>query len=297
MDSQRLRGTLEMIAAMILSGSIGYFVLASGQPISTVVFFRCLFGAFVLGGICFGLGYLRPGALTRRLLILAIAGGVALILNWLTLFSAYGRASISIATTVYNTQPFMLVGLSALIAREKVTLVQVIWLVTAFAGMLLIVQVEPAALAEPGQYLVGIGLALVAAFLYAVSALLTRQLAGVPPHLIAFIHTLVGIVMLAPFVGFSSLPSGLSAWAPIITLGVVHTGIMYVLLYGAIQKLPTPVIGALGFVYPIVAIFVDWLAFGQQFGLVQVLGIAIILFAAAGLTLGWRLPSRRERVA
>lgn len=297
MDQQRLRGSMEMIAAMIISGSIGYFVLASGLPVTTVIFYRCVLGALVLGLVCYGLGLLKPGRFGRRMLLLAIAGGVALICNWLALFSAYGRASISIATTVYNTQPFMLVGLSALIAREKVTMGQLAWLAAAFAGMLLVVQVEPGALAEPGQYLIGIGLALLAAFFYAVSALLTRRLAGVPPHLIAFIHTLVGIVMLAPFAITAPLPSAPQAWLALATLGLIHTGVMYILLYGAIQKLPTPVIGALGFIYPVVAILVDWLLLGQHFGLGQMAGIAVILISAAGLTLGWRLPLPRARAA
>jgi drug/metabolite transporter (DMT)-like permease len=49
-----------------------------------------------------------------------------------------------------------------------------------------------------------------------------------------------------------------------VTLGIVHTGLMYVLLYGAIQKLPTALTGALSFIYPIAAIFVDWFAFGHR---------------------------------
>ncbi|WP_148050484.1 EamA family transporter, partial [Pseudomonas protegens] len=55
-----------------------------------------------------------------------------------------------------------------------------------------------------------------------------------------------------------------TAWASLLTLGIVHTGVMYVLLYGAIQKLPTALTGALSFIYPIAAIFVDWLAFGHR---------------------------------
>ena len=71
-------------------------------------------GALVLLAVCGALGQLRRDALTRATLLLAIAGGVALVINWLLLFAAYSYASISIATAVYNTQPFMLLGLGAL---------------------------------------------------------------------------------------------------------------------------------------------------------------------------------------
>ena len=46
---------------------------------------------------------------------------------------------------------------------------------------------------------------------------------------------------------FDALPQQPSAWASLVTLGVLHTGVMYVLLYGAIQKLPTALTGALSF--------------------------------------------------
>lgn len=79
-----------------------------------------------------------------------------------------------------------------------------------------------------------------------------------------------------------------------VTLGVVHTGLMYVLLYGAIQKLPTAITGALSFIYPIAAIFVDWIAFGHRLGWLQWLGVAAILLAAAGLQRGWWWPRSRR---
>jgi drug/metabolite transporter (DMT)-like permease len=62
---------------------------------------------------------------------------------------------------------------------------------------------------------------------------------------------------------------------------------MYILLYGAIQKLPTHLTGALSFIYPVVAILVDYLAFDHRLQPLQLLGIAAILLAAAGMTLGW----------
>jgi hypothetical protein len=48
-----------MVLAMILSGTIGYFVVESGQSPVNVVFFRCLFGAICLGVYCFAKGLLR----------------------------------------------------------------------------------------------------------------------------------------------------------------------------------------------------------------------------------------------
>ena len=96
--------------------------------------------------------------------------------------------------------------------------------------------------------------------------------------------------MLAPFTNFSAAPQDAGGWSILITMGVVHTGVMYVLLYGAIQKLPTHLTGALSFIYPIAAIVVDRLAFGHVLGAAQIAGAIIILGAAAGMNLGWTIP-------
>jgi len=122
MDSSLRRGSLEMVAAMLISGTIGWFVLVSGQPVLEVVFWRCVFGAVTLLVICAAFGFLRAGVISRTAFLLAIASGVAIVGNWLLLFASYSRASIAIGTAVYNVQPFMLVGLAALFLGEKITL-------------------------------------------------------------------------------------------------------------------------------------------------------------------------------
>ncbi|RVD27653.1 DMT family transporter [Mesorhizobium sp. M4B.F.Ca.ET.017.02.2.1] len=290
--SNTLRGTVEMTAAMAILGTIGWFVVLSGQPAIDVVLWRCAFGAATLLVICAALGLLR-GTLTPRVVALAALGGAAIVINWLLLFSAFPRASISIATAIYNTQPFMLVGFGALFLGERLTLTKLAWLAIAFAGMLLIVRTGPDAGDVGTDYATGIAMALGAAFFWAVAAIVTKTLKGTPPHLIALIQVCVGVVMLAPFANLSHLPSDAWSWMMLATLGVVHTGLMYILMYGAIQKLPTHLQGALSFVYPVVAILVDVGAFGHRLHPAQIVGAAAILIAAAGMTLGWT-PWKRK---
>lgn len=291
--SDKMRGTVEMTAAMVISGTIGLFVVLSGQLVMDVVFWRCAFGAITLLIVCAALGLFRPEVMTRRQIAWAAAGGVAIVSNWILLFAAFPRASISIATAIYNTQPFILVALGATLFGERLTVTKLSWLGIAFGGMLLIVQSKPDASAVGTDYLSGILLALGAAFFYAIAAIITKKLKGVPPHLIALIQVTVGILILAPFANFAALPVDAKTWTLLVAVGVVHTGVMYILLYGAIQKLPTNLVGALSFIYPVVAILADFLAFGHRLQPLQLLGAAAILIAAAGMTLGWTLVKRR----
>jgi len=293
MEPSIRRGSWEMIAAMLISGTIGWFVLVSGVSVIEVVFWRCLFGAFALLLVCALLGYLRSDLLNGAALGLAIISGVAIVGNWLLLFASYSRASIAISTAVYNVQPFLLVLLAAVFLRESITLQKLVWLSIAFAGMLAIVAAHGEQ-TNGGDYLAGIALALGAAVLYALAALIIKHLKAVPPHLLALIQVTTGAVLLAPLVPWNSMPVTTTAWAALLALGVVHTGLMYVLLYGAIQKLPTALTGALSFIYPIAAIFVDWIAFGHRLGWLQWLGVAAILLAAAGLQRGWWWPRSRS---
>ncbi|RDS89910.1 DMT family transporter [Pseudomonas fluorescens] len=295
MDSSIRRGSWEMIAAMLISGTIGWFVLVSGVSVIEVVFWRCVIGGLTLLLVCALLGYLRLDLLSWTTFGLAMLSGVAIVGNWLLLFESYSRASIAISTAVYNVQPFMLVMLAALFLGEKITVQKLAWLSVAFLGMLAIVTAhgnQPTG----DDYLAGIALALGAALLYAIAALIIKRLKDVPPHLMALIQVTTGALLLAPLVPWHSLPVTTNAWAALVTLGVVHTGVMYVLLYGAIQKLPTAITGALSFIYPIAAIFVDWIAFGHRLGWLQWLGVATILLAAAGLQRGWWWP-RSHRVS
>lgn len=296
MDKSIRRGSFEMTAAMLISGTIGWFVLVSGQPVLDVVFWRCVFGAATLLVICVVLGFLRPGILTRTTFLLAVLSGVAIVGNWVLLFASYSRASIAIGTAVYNVQPFMLVGLAALFLGEKITAQKLFWLSISFAGMLAIVSAHGEQGAGGNEYLLGIALALGAALLYAIAALIIKRLTGTPPHLIALIQVCTGVLLLAPWANIAALPQESAAWASLLTLGVVHTGVMYVLLYGAIQKLPTALTGALSFIYPIAAIFVDWFAFGHSLELLQWVGVIAILLAAAGMQQGWGFGMRRTAV-
>ena len=290
------RGAAEMVVAMMMSGTIGWLVMSSQQPLTNVVFFRCLFGAATLAIVCAAFGFLRRALFSPRMLALATLGSVAIVANWLLLFAAYSRASISMATAVYNTQPFMLVALGAIVFRERITASTVAWLALAFVGRRR--GARRAGRARGAGRISGRCRA-VARCGVPVCDLVDRHEAP-EGHAAASARVAAGrprVLLLAPFAHFGTLPATAGQWLDLVVLGVVNTGLMYVLLYGAIQKLPTAMTGALSFVYPVVAIVVDHFAFGQTLAWTQVVGALLILLAAAGVNLGWRIvPARRAAV-
>ncbi|MEU9988948.1 DMT family transporter [Streptomyces sp. NPDC007971] len=279
------KGTAQLTTAMMLSGTLGVFVVESGAPPFDVVFFRVLFGALALGGYVAARGWLREHGFTPRTLALAVLGGVFIVFNWVLLFQSYRNTSISVATVVYHTQPFYVVLLGALLFRERLTAARVGWIAVAFAGLILVSGVTPADFTGGGAYLTGIGQALLAALLYGLSTLVTKRITGVRPHLIALVQVLVGIPLLLPFTDFGAMRGTGWGWGWLAGLGLLHTGVMYVLMYAAYAQLPTAKIAVLAFVYPAVAMVMDWAVYGHHIGLVQTLGVPLIVTASLKVTL------------
>ena len=288
-----MRGTIEMAAAMGISGTISWVVIQADQPVVSLVFWRCVIGALALGVVYWALGAHR-GAINKRTIVLAALGGGAVVANWLLLFAAFPLASISIATAVYSTQPFILVGLGAMFLGERLTVGKFFWLGVAFVGVLIITQARPSADYVGTGYLGGIALAFGAAFFYALASILAKKLQGTPPHLVTLLQVIAGAILLAPFVDLADLPSDRAAWTNVAALGIIFTGLTFTLQYGAIQRLPTHLLGSLYFVYPAVAIFVDIVGFEHQLQVAEVLGVATILFGTAGMNLNWSFAGLRR---
>ncbi|MFG2356749.1 DMT family transporter [Streptomyces sp. NPDC048521] len=279
------KGTAQLTIAMVLSGTLGLFVVESGASPFNVVFFRVLFGALALGSYVVARGWLRGHGFTARTFGLAVLGGVFIVFNWVLLFQSYENTSISVATVVYHTQPFYVVLLGALLFRERLTAAKAGWIALAFAGLVLISGVTPDDFASGGSYLTGVGQALLAALLYGLSTLVTKRITGVRPHLIALVQVLVGIPLLLPFADFGAMRGTGADWGWLAGLGLLHTGVMYVLMYAAYAQLPTAKIAVLAFVYPAVAMVMDWAVYGHHIGLVQALGVPLIVTASLKVTL------------
>ncbi|GAA4548382.1 DMT family transporter [Amycolatopsis samaneae] len=277
--SPEKRPLLQWSAAMALSGTIGAVVLESGAAAPAVAFARCLVGGVLLLLWCAARGWLHTWRPTRRDLLLAVLGGVFLVGNWVLLFASYALSSISVSTVVYHTQPLILVGLAAAFLGEKVTKNHLVRAGIAFAGVAVI---SLSAHGEDGKpvRLAGIGLALGAAVLYAGASFVAKQLTHVRPHLLAAVQCAVGAVLLAPALLLTPLPSTASGLLWLVLLGTVHTALMYVLIYASIGKLPTTTVALLSYVYPVVAVLVDVLAYGHRPGWPEVAGMLAVLAAA-----------------
>lgn len=269
-----------MVLAMALSGTIGLLVVESGLPVLWVVWLRCILGGLGLAAwVLWSRQWVRPQAREWWWLL---AGGLALVLNWLSLFRAYHYSGIAVSTVVYHVQPFVLLVLTAVVQREPLPLRRLPWLLLALLGVALSSGLMAVQL-EDGRHLEwrGIALALLAASLYAVATLATRKLTRIAPAQIAMLQMLTGALVLWPMIAGSHEAAVFSgrAVAAVLVLGLVHTAWMYTLMYTAFQRLMAQAIAGLSFIYPAMALLVDLAWFGVRPQPAQWLGMALILGA------------------
>jgi drug/metabolite transporter (DMT)-like permease len=278
--------------AMGLLGTVGAFATEARVDPVTLVFWRCVFGTLFLGAWCAVRGHLAVRHLVPARLGLAALGGVCMVLSWIGFFAGFSLTSIATTTIVYHVQPFFVVLLGVLVFRERASLDQMLWMAAAFAGVALASGLGGPAGGGGGRWLLGVLLTLGAALSYAVATLLAKGLGAQRPEVTTLCQTVVGILLLAPLVHWNrALPP--ASWAWLAGIGILHTGIAYVLMYRAYPRLGTPVIGVLTFVYPAVAILIDWRLYGHPLGLGRGLGMLLIAVATLGVRLGWRVPRPR----
>lgn len=300
--SEEHLGKLYMAVAMVLSGTIGWFVLRSEQPVFNVVFFRCLLGTLGLSAYCASRNFFTRAHFSARQIVILILGAITLSANWCFLFSAYRLTSIGITTVVYNVQPFLLLIASFVIWRERPSPASIFWLLLAFCGLLVLA--VPWSDHQSNEHLWGIGYAIAAALLYAASTLLTKELSKtVRPELIAVGHMFTGSLIFLPLFNFNLLPITFSQISAIAILGLVHSTLMYILLYSAYQKAATSSIAILGFIYPLTAVVVDFIAYGKTLTAAQYIGGALIVLSAAcyaariePLKLLWKTTLRYKKI-
>ncbi|WP_249669656.1 DMT family transporter [Polycladospora coralii] len=92
----------------------------------------------------------------------------------------------------------------------------------------------------------------------------------------------VGTFLLLPWVEFHTFSNlTVSNWIAIFVLGVVHTGIVYLLFFGSIRYLSVKVTAILVFLDPAVAILLDILWVGFRPSFMQIVGTLSIFIGVA----------------
>jgi len=276
--SERL-GLWLMVMGGALLGSIGVFVQEAGQSPLITVWFRCAFGALALLLWSVAAGKLKDLRLRGKSLGIACATGCLMLMNWTMFFAAIPRTSIAVATVVFHIQPIWVILFGAVFLREPVSRSQ--WIATpmALCGLALTTGLlDDMASAHPAsrEYLLGLLFCLGGSLSYAAVTLLAKTKQVISPFTLSFWQCGVGTVLLAWAPLTLGWPQQVSDWAWLAGLGVIHTGLAYVILFAGMARLTLGKVAVLQFVYPLAAVLFDWGIYGTRLSMVQIVGVALM---------------------
>ncbi|MBL0729251.1 DMT family transporter [Piscinibacter sp. HJYY11] len=278
------RGASLMVAGGLLLGTLGVFVEEAGAHPLTTVWCRCAFGLLAL--TLWGLAVRRSSELRLRWRAWgwAVAAALLMIASWALFFAAIPRTSIGVATVVFHVQPLWVLVLGAWWWRQPVTGRQWGAVLLALVGLALASGLlDEAWPADAQAYSAGLLMCLGGSLSYALVTLIAKAAREVSSFAMAWWQCLVGTLLLAAWPLLHGWPATPAAWAWLAGLGVLHTGLAYVVLYAGMALLPTHRIAVLQFVYPLAAIVVDWAVYGRALSGVQLAGAGLMALALLSL--------------
>ena len=130
---------LMLISSMLIFGTIGifrrYIPLSSGS----LAFVRGLMGAlFIVVFTKIKGKKSEHSSIGKKKLIILVVSGMMIGINWMLLFEAYNYTTVATATLCYYMQPTIVILLSPLIFREKLTVKKIVCAVIAMVGMVFV---------------------------------------------------------------------------------------------------------------------------------------------------------------
>ncbi len=273
----------DMILAMLIFGTIGAFRKYIPLPSGTLAMLRGFIGAgFLLALLALRKQRIDRATVRRRFWPLVLSGGL-IGLNWILLFESYQYTSVAVATLCYYMAPIIVILLSPLVLKEKLTGRRVVCVLVALAGMVLVSGVVTQGLPAPSEGM-GILLGLGAAALYACVILMNKRLTDVAAYDKTIVQLTAAGAALLPYVLLT--PSAATGDITALTIllvavvGVLHTGVAYALYFGSMGRLPAQTVALYSYIDPVTAIVLSLLLFREPMGIAGAIGAVLILGAA-----------------
>ena len=277
------RSVLKMVSSLLIFGTIGlfrrYIPFSSG-------FLACVRG--FLGGL-FILAFLRVTRrnsgekLPPRALPALIISGAMIGVNWMLLFEAYNHTTVAVATLCYYMQPTIVMLLSPVFFRERLTGKKAACAAVAIVGMVLVSGIVGDSGAGRGDFQ-GVLLGLGAAVFYSAVVIMNSRLRGIDAYRKTMLQMLSAGAVMIPYLLVSGTGSteGLTftSVALLAVVGIVHTGIAYVLYFGSMDGLRVQSVALLSYIDPVSALLFSALLLREPLSPLSILGAVMILASA-----------------
>ena len=274
---------LKVSASMFIFGTIGIFVRYIPLPSSVIAMMRAFIGtAMLLLFLLLGRGKMDIGAIKKNIVKLT-ASSVMMAINWILLFEAYRYTTVATATLCYYMSPIILVALSPLIFKEKLSLKKLVCILTALLGMVFVSGVIGGGGIKLSE-MTGIIMGLLAACFYAAVVITNKTIKGLPSFDRTIMQLAIAAIVMLPYNAFTGALGSLEVNGLIIVMllivGNVHTGLAYCLYFGSMEYLNSQTLAILSYVDPVVAVLLSALLLREPMSIMNIIGAVLILGAA-----------------
>ena len=279
------RSLVMFISSMLIFGTIGIFRRYIPLPSALLACCRGIIGsAFLLILMTVRKGEKREKLGAKKTAIFIIMG-ILIGINWLLLFEAYNYTTVPTATLCYYMEPTIVILLSPMVFREKLTLKKGICALIAVLGMVFVsgvVENGIPSLAEMKGVLLGLG----AAVLYATVVIINKKLPGVEVYQKTTIQLLSAAIIMVPYLllteNMAEVTFNTTAVIMLLVVGFVHTGVAYALNFGSMDGLRGQSIALFSYLDPVTALILSALILHETMtgwgiaGAILILGAALI---------------------
>jgi RarD protein len=268
------------IASLLLFGSNGivasYIVLNSIE----IVFTRTLIGSLFLILIFVFLKQKAQFWKNKAHLYCLIISGIAMGASWMFLYEAYSRIGVSIATLAYYCGPVIVMILSPVLFREKMTWVKLVGFIAVLTGMFC---VNIHVLSQGGTAW-GLFFGIMSAIMYAFMVIFNKKAISITGLENSMCQLCVSFITVAISLGLShgfSIHIEQGSILPILILGILNTGIGCYLYFSSIGNLPVQTLAICGYLEPLSALLFSAILLGETLSFVQIVGAVLILSGSA----------------
>lgn len=283
---------LEYMLAMFIYGTIGCFSKFINLPSGLIVLSRGIIGSVVL--LVFLLikrQKLDTTGIKQNILPL-ILGGASLGLNWIFLFGAYNYTSVANGCLLNYLAPAMFIIVAIIIFKERLAIYKLICVIISFIGMGLICGVFESGVSINTR---GLIYGLLAAVFYLFLLIFNKMLKDIDSISRTLIQLLSATCVMLPYAlfttDFSIITVDFKMIAFLIILGVIHTGIAYLMYFGSMAYLRAQTIAIYSYIEPVVSVFLSYFILKEDMSVFGFIGGFLILGGtlASEIIHGYRL--------
>ncbi|OOC59058.1 DMT family transporter [Paenibacillus ihbetae] len=275
-----MKEKMYFVLSMVIFGAVGVFAKYIDLSSSEIALFMSLIGGLLLFGISIitknKVSWLniKENAFTLLLASIALSG------NWVFLFQSYKETTIANAALSYYFAPVLVIVVSPIVLKEKLSLKKCLCACVALFGLVLILQSGRSG--EDGNHLLGIVYGLIAATFYAILTLTNKFIRNMNGLEITVTQLLLSSVLLIAYLFIVKEKSGLfqissDSLILILILGILHAGVGFYLFFSGMKGLEGQSIAILSYVDPLTSLLISVLVIGESMTVFQIFGAILLL--------------------